>query len=184
MAFRLALIIMFSVGVLNFSQAEELRCLNAYNVELGLLDMGTYSQPAEFVRARKPQDFEYGNRAEFSRPSGRVGQVVGIADLLGTKRRIYMQSPSVVFGGSESKELTLNEKCEVESVDLTVNGTGIHISARLCHKIFEIRTSIQTANEFESRVSALNPDAFWSQSPFLMEAVVDQCDFYQKRWAK
>lgn len=172
-----ATIAIFISGAANAAKDQ---CAEAVNTELALLNMGTYTQPAKSVERMDDTQMPFGNATEFRS----FGQVVVVSDFLSVSRRIVVESRSIAFGGKERKEIILNQSCQIESIKLVTNSSGIEISPELCQAIETSRSTSRTGNEFEASVMNIEPKSYWSKSPFLVDIVIKQCQFYKGKFAK
>jgi hypothetical protein len=168
--------------LLSFEAMGAPLCPQAVDRELQLLGMGSFEQPAAGV-TKKVAGGSFDPYVEFSREAGRASQLVGASSFLVGKTRIYMATPSLVFGRAERKQLILNEQCKVESVELVTGGTAIHFDRQICEKLEGAKKSASDARDMERRVREIATGTYWVTNSLLVDAVEDQCAFYRGQMA-
>ncbi len=122
--------------------------------------------------------------ASYGRHHRNSEQVVGVQyGFLGSYTRIYIASPSPVFGGEETKQLILNERCQIRSVELGVARTGVFIIPRTCAAVREASRA-PTPEAARGILLDVAPHSYWSKQDFLIDAVREVCTQYEADFAR
>lgn len=164
----------------SLADASTVKCVDAFNAELRAMGLGTYDEPALNTRKVK---LTSQNGVEFIRTIADFEQVLGIADFLVNEKRIYLKNPSMVFKGQEEKQILLNEKCEIKSIELKSGSANIFVTPDTCQMIARSREAASPETAL-SIIRAAAPKATWPTCEPLVDVVRFTCDRYKDKLAK
>ena len=109
-------------------------CKDILNYEMSQLGLGAMNAPAPgaTIDPRDPNGV--------SRRTGDSYLSAGIVPVL-DHYLVHVESPSLIFGSREQKEITLDKDCKVSRVDFTANGIGWHVNADICKAVALSKTA-------------------------------------------
>jgi len=156
--------------------ASAYECENFINAELKKLGMGTMNKQ-ELCVNKNTQEPAVG----FYRSSKDPEFVQSVqVDNVGGKKTVIVRSPSINLSGLDSKEITLNNSCEIEAIQFCFGGDCARFTADVCEKISDRLAKDKNRKGLPDLYKQLPGAKKWGVNPTMSDAVENFCLYRYK----
>lgn len=116
--------------------------------------------------------------------SSDIGEIQGLSfsNLVNlNEKSLVVSNLSSVFDGQEKRTLYLDNECKILEMELSMGGVRIYITPETCTQLAESHKNATSTEDFDKKVRAINPRAYWTGVSPLIETVDRQCQKYKNK---
>ncbi len=141
------------------------KCEDQVNKELKLLDMGSIEKPSQCVNkltSGSGANLEFSNKSKTGN-----GRIVSVTQI-NSKQHLKVESPSIILSGFDSKEIILNDACEIDAIQFCFAGDCSRITGEDCNLL-------KTHTDQNDTYRKLTATKKWASNSLMKEAVETFC---------